>query len=133
MDMPHDAIPSTPAPTQSTTVPPQDDVFCTFQEDNCGFEIDGDGDFQFARTSGSQAEAIGTDHHGNAEGKFLYAQSGDREPSSVSTYVISTEFQGDKHKVECFHFWFYLDGFLVNILVYTFYNLIGDVLGWSQK
>ena len=115
MALPPDAIPSTPAPTQSTSLPPEENTHCTFQVDDCGFEIEGDGDFKFARTSGSDVEAIGSDHHFNPSGMFLYAQSSDREPSSVFTYVITTEFDGDKYSIECFHFWFYLDGFMVDI------------------
>ena len=132
MDKPPDAIPSTPGPTQSTTVPPTDEGFCTFQEDDCGFEIEGDGDFKFERKSGSQG--IWSDHHGNKDGMFLYAQSADREPSSVYTYVMSSEFNGTEHIVECFHFWFYLDGFLVNLVFMLGLFLIDCfVLGWFQK
>ena len=123
MFLPSDALPptTTPDPTQPTTVPPTDDEFCTFQEDNCGFEIEGDGDFKFERKSG--VEGIWTDRHGNADGMFLYAQSGGRDSSLINTYVISQEFAGEKHIVECFHFWFYLDGFLVNILFLFYFSL----------
>ena len=118
MDMPPDAIPSTAAPTQSTSVPPEDDVFCTFQEDNCGFEIEGNGDFKFARTSGSDIESPPwEDHHGNPSGKFLYAQSNGSESDILFTSVKTSEFVGDKHIIECFHFWFNLNGFLVNIII----------------
>ena len=122
MFKPHDASPPTPEPTEST--PAADTpTHCTFQVDDCGFEIEGDGDFKFERTSGSQVDAIGSDHHENTEGMFLYAQSSAREPSSVYTYVITGEFDGTKHTVECFHFWFYLDGFLVTYFLFSFTNL----------
>ena len=51
MFKPHDATPPTPEPTEST--PAADTpTHCTFQVDDCGFEIEGDGDFKFERTIG---------------------------------------------------------------------------------
>ena len=118
MFLPHDATPATSTTSQSTT-PSGDEEFCNFQENECEFLIEGDGDFIFTRTKGSQVEAIGSDRNGNADGMFLYAQSGEREPTSVYTYVMTTEFSGEKHEVECFHFWFYIDGFFVGTIVFV--------------
>ena len=111
--LPKDAMPPTSAPTESTPQP--DEWFCSFQDDLCNFEVEGDEEFKFRRTSGSEVEAIGVDHAENADGKFLYAQADGNTPpaTDVFTYVISDEFDGKKHDIECFHFWFYLDGFLV--------------------
>jgi len=140
MYMPPDAIPTTPQPSQSTTVPPEDDEFCTFQEDDCDFTIEGDGDFKFERKSGSEEVSIGEDRNGNAEGMFLYAQSGGGDSGLLTTYVISKEFEGEKHIVECFHFWFYIDGSfdgaknesLLVVLRFSSVNL-NDSLVWSYR
>ena len=135
---PHDAVPPTIPPTESSTVPPEDDVFCTFQEDNCGFTIEGTGDFLFTRTRGSEVGNIGTDHHGNADGMFLFASSSDESNSEdVWSYVTTTEFVGEKHAIECFHFWFFIDGFLdgaknENLLVSVSYasQQLNDTIPW---
>ena len=123
MTLPHDSVPSTIGPTQGTTVPPTDDVFCTFQQDDCGFQIEGEGDFLFQRKTGAEVPAIGSDWHFNSEGMFLYANSGEGNSNLLNTYVITQEFDGDKHKVECFHFWFFLDGFLVSSLFICKHNM----------
>ena len=47
MTLPPGAAPTSPAPTQSSTVPPQDDVFCTFQHDTCNFTIEAEGNENF--------------------------------------------------------------------------------------
>ena len=61
-------------------------------------------------------ESIGSDKNGNPDGMFLYAHE-EREPTSVYTYVMTTEISGEKHPVECFHFWFFIDGFFVGTIV----------------
>ena len=114
MFQPKDAVPPTPAPTESTTVPPFDDVFCTFQEDLCDFTVSGTGDFLFRRTKGSDAAQIGTDHHFNSEGYFLFAESKSDGRGNVDTFIETKEFNGDEHVIECFQFWFFIDGFLVS-------------------
>ena len=115
MLLPQDAAVSSPAPTESTTVPPFDDEWCTFQEDLCNLTVSGTGDFLFTRTKGSDAAQIGTDHHFNAEGYFMFAESKSDEPGNVMTYIETKKWNGDEHPIECFHFWFFLDGFLVYI------------------
>ena len=107
-------MPPTSAPTESTA-PFPDEVSCTFQDDTCDFEIRGEGDFKFTRKSGSEIEAIGVDHSEDPNGMFLYAQADGKETSQVFTYVTSPEFDGAEHEEQCFHFWFYLDGFLVSL------------------
>lgn len=120
---PVDALPSTPGPTQSTTVPPMDDVFCTFQENLCDFTIKGDDNFLFTRTQGNQVAAIGSDHHGNADGYFLYAESSIGIPDMVWTYVMTNNFDGEKHAIECFHFWFFIDGYLVSLILNSYFEV----------
>ena len=111
---PTDALPSTPGPTLTSTVPPDDDVFCTFQEDLCDFMVEGQDNFLFSRTKGEDVNAIATDHHGNSDGYFLYAWSNTTEPDMVYTYVVTNTFDGEHHPIECFNFWFFIDGFLVS-------------------
>ena len=113
MFQPPEAFPSTPAPTETSTVPPEDDVFCTFQEDNCGFDIQSSsGEFKLERTKGGE---IGTDHHSNTDGYFLFAKQKSLTPDEVWTYVYIPEEVGPhgEHSIECFNFWFFIDGFLV--------------------
>ena len=51
------------------------DLGCTFQEDLCGFEVDGEGDFKFERFNGDGVPIIGADHNENKAGIFLYAHA----------------------------------------------------------
>ena len=116
MFQPPEAFPSTPAPTMTSTVPPEDDVFCTFQEDVCGFEIQSSSEeFKLERTKASDAEEIGTDHHSNSDGFFLFAKQKSLIPEEVWTYIAIPEEVGPhgEHAIECFNFWFFIDGFLV--------------------
>ena len=105
---------TSPGTTITSAVPPDEDVFCTFQENLCDFEVEGTEDFKFERKKGSEVDLIGEDRHGNADGIFLIAQSGDGTSDLVFTYVISPYFDGEKYQNECFNFWFYVDGFLVS-------------------
>ena len=91
MLLPEIAAPTTlaPSPSPSTTMPPNEgnirfvllthgthtDLGCTFQEDFCDFDVDGEGDFKFERFNGSQIPIIGADHNENQAGVFLYAHS----------------------------------------------------------
>ena len=67
---------------------------------------------QFARMNGSEASGLQADHHGSEEGMFLYAGAGPGA-GPASTWVITQDFNGENHIVECFQFWFYIDGFMV--------------------
>lgn len=131
MFQPPEAFPSTPAPTETSTVPPEDDVFCTFQEDVCGFDIQSSsGEFKLERTKGGE---IGTDHHSNTDGYFLFAKQKSLTPDEVWTYVYIPEEVGPhgEHSIECFNFWFFIDGFLVRFKK-TFEILIINIIkGWS--
>ena len=115
---PQEAAPptQTPPPTESTTVPPEDDVFCNFQENICNFTILASGDFIFKRTKASSNELIGEDHNHSPDGMILNAKTespGLRTTDYVWTSVETNVFKGKDHIIECFHFWFFIDGFLV--------------------
>ena len=74
--LPPEAFPSTTTPSlSSTTPPPDEDLGCTFQENLCGFTVNGDEGFVFRRSNGSQVTAIGADHNFDESGVFLYAES----------------------------------------------------------
>ena len=118
MLLPPDAAPPSPAPTKTSTVPPEDDVFCTFQDGLCGFEIKSSmGEFKLERTKGSDAEEIGADHHSNSDGYFLFAKQKSLQPEEVWTSVSLNEEIGEhgEHVIECFNFWFFIDGYLVGL------------------
>ena len=74
--LPPEAYPSTTSPSlSSTTPPPDEELGCTFQDNLCGFEVNGEEDFVFRRSNGSQVTAIGSDHNFDESGVFLYAES----------------------------------------------------------
>ena len=73
--LPKDANPSTPEPTIGSTVPPEQDLGCTFQDDFCSFDVRGDEGFVFKRLNGSGAPTIGSDHNFEESGVFLFAKS----------------------------------------------------------
>ena len=73
--LPPEAAPSSTTPSLSSTVPPDEDLGCTFQDGFCDFEVNGDGGFVFRRSNGSQVPAIGSDHNHDESGVFLYAES----------------------------------------------------------
>ena len=73
--LPPEAAPSSTTPSLSSTVPPDEDLGCTFQDGLCDFEVNGDGGFVFQRSNGSQVPAIGSDHNHDESGVFLYAES----------------------------------------------------------
>ena len=54
---------------------PSLDLGCTFQENFCDFEVDGDEGFKFTRVNGSQVPAMDGDHTFDPSAVFLYAQS----------------------------------------------------------
>ena len=117
---PKDAFPPTTPSPPSTTVPPHDTELCPFQENLCNYTVEGVDEFKFTRTRGGDVGEIGTDRHGNEDGYFLYAQKTfAANPEAVWTYVLTDEFNGDHHPIECFHFWFYIDGFFVRILYFV--------------
>ena len=114
---PKEAAPPTyPPPTESTSQPPNEDVFCSFQENNCNFTIEGSGDFKFTRTKSSDVGLIGEDHNHSPEGMILFAEAKSDSPENVWTSVGTNIFKGADHVIECFHFWFFIDGFLVKML-----------------
>jgi hypothetical protein len=80
--LPPSAEPTTHAPTASPTVPPNEDLGCTFQQGFCGFVVRGDKGFVFQRRNGSDVPSIGADHREEESGIFLYAQSDASEDSS---------------------------------------------------
>ena len=113
---PKEAAPPTyPPPTGTTSPSPNEDVFCSFQENICNFTIEGSGDFKFARTKSSDVGLIGDDHNHSPDGMILFAEAKSDSPDNVWTSVLTNIFKGDEHIIECFHFWFFVDGFLVNI------------------
>ena len=107
------APPTTPSPTVSTTVPPEDDIFCNFETDLCNFTILGSEEFKFKRTKASSVGLIGEDHNHSPDGMILYAEGKSETPDYVWTSVETKVFKGQEHVLECFHFWFFIDGFLV--------------------
>ena len=131
---PKEAAPPTfPPPTESTTLPINEDVFCNFQENNCNFTIDGSGDFKFERTKASSVGLIGEDHNHSPDGMILFAEAKSDSPDNVWTSVVTNLFKGDDHVIECFHFWFFIDGFLVNICIWTVWINKIDCSGWKQE
>lgn len=109
---PHNAEPpTTQEPT--TTQPLPSDIHCDFQVDECGFEIAGEGDFLFHRARASDVVPnIDSDHNFNQEAYFLYASKAPT-PNLLETFTSlrTQELKGNQHPLECFNFWFYLDGF----------------------
>ena len=88
--LPPEASPSTTTPSQSSTIPPDEDLGCTFQDGLCGFQVDGDGGFLFQRSNGSEVPAIGSDHNYDEAGVFLYAESpAVQDPTPVRIRTIS--------------------------------------------
>ena len=73
--LPKSANPATPEPTIGSTVPPDEDFGCTFQEDFCNFGIRGDEGFVFKRMNGSGVPTIGADHNFDESAVFLFASS----------------------------------------------------------
>ena len=73
--LPKSAQPSTAEPTIGSTVPPDEDLGCTFQQDFCNFDVRGDEGFAFKRMNGSEVPSIGSDHNQKDSGVFLYASS----------------------------------------------------------
>ena len=88
--LPPEASPATTTPSlSSTTPPPDEDLGCTFQEDLCGFEVNGEEGFVFRRSNGSQVTAIGSDHNFDESGVFLYAESpAIQDPTAVRIQCI---------------------------------------------
>ena len=113
---PKEAAPPTfPPPTETTSpsAPPDEDIFCSFQQNKCNFTIQGSGDFEFARTKASNVGLIGEDHSGSPDGMILFAEAKSDTPDNVWTSVSTYSLKGDEHIIECFTFWFFIDGFLV--------------------
>ena len=79
--LPKSAQPSTAEPTIGSTVPPDEDLGCTFQQDFCNFDVRGDEGFAFKRMNGSEVPSIGSDHNQKDSGVFLYASSNAIEDS----------------------------------------------------
>ena len=73
--LPKSANPATPEPTIGSTVPPDEDLGCTFQEDFCNFDVRGDEGFVFKRMNGSGVPTIGGDHDFDESAVFLFASS----------------------------------------------------------
>ena len=100
------------------------DFGCDFEHDLCGFDIHGIEGFQFERKKGSDVDQF--DHNGVDSTYFLYAEAvGVDEPVEVTscegtngqvffqvvTSIESPLIQGDASALQCFNFWFYIDGF----------------------
>ena len=92
--LPPEAFPSSTTPSlSSTTPPPDEDLGCTFQENLCDYEVNGDGGFVFRRSNGSQVTAIGSDHNFDESGVFLYAESpAVQDPTPVRMQCTSRDF-----------------------------------------
>ena len=73
--LPEIANPITPEPTIGSTVPPDEDLGCTFQDDFCNFHVQGDEGFVFKRMNGSGVPSIGSDHSFDESAVFLFASS----------------------------------------------------------
>ena len=110
---PKEAAPPTYPPPTDTTTPADEDIFCSFQDNNCNFTILGSGDFLFKRTKASSVGLIGEDHNHSPDGMILYAEAKSETQDNVWTSVETNVFNGANHVIECFHFWFFVDGFLV--------------------
>ena len=83
----------------------------------CGFEIaDGPTAFPFERVQGKDVSSIDYDHNYNIDAYFLYAH--DDSVTKDYTYVQSGSFEGLYHPLECFQFWFYVEGFKVITVVF---------------
>ena len=118
MTEPKEAVPPpTAPPTESSTISPDEDVFCNFQDNLCNFTVQGSDLFKFKRTKASSVGLIGEDHNHSPDGMILYAE-GESPEENDWTSVLTTMFKGQDHVVECFHFWFFVDGFLVGFIIF---------------
>ena len=79
--LPKSASPVTPEPAIGSTVPPNEDLGCTFQNNFCNFNIRGDEGFVFKRMNGSGVPSIGSDHDFDESAVFLFASSAAIEDS----------------------------------------------------
>ena len=118
---PKEAQPVEPtnAPTTVVTEPPDDLIFCNFQNSFCNWQYDctiEDCNFVFERKTSDQLKESNrtgptTDKWGKTNKYFLLTSNYKAQEvlAGTTSTLVSPLFNGKDHPVECFFFFFYLD------------------------